>query len=53
MKKQQFNLSKKPLLDDDYTAYLVDVRKIDGMKYYEALGLECIKVIKPTLMTCE
>jgi len=26
---------------------------IDGRKYYEALDLECIQVIQPTLMTCE
>lgn len=28
-------------------------KQINGMKYYEALGLECIQVISPALITCE
>ena len=34
MKKQQFNLSKKPLLDDDNVAYLVDSRNVELHRNY-------------------
>ena len=34
MRTQQFNLSKKPLLDDDNVAYLVDSRNVERHRQY-------------------
>ena len=34
MRTQQFNLSKKPLLDDDNVAYLVDSRNVELYRNY-------------------